>query len=248
MKTKKKPETIDNRWDILYRDYSEIYDRFAQTEFRDGNIIKSINKIIKLKNKIILDIGSGSGLSTIALAKYAKFAYGVEPEKSMRKVAIKKAEENGIINIKFLEGRAEKMPLKAKSVDAVVGINGVPVYHTKTSKFEELARKFIKEATRVVKRNGYIIAITVAPGWYGGELAPIIVGKNRVTESEEKTDKLMRKLGFKHKDVYALCKFGSLKEAIETYGFIFGRKAINYLKNHKKTSIRWKFRLHYICL
>jgi hypothetical protein len=26
---KRQPETIENRWDILYRDYPEIYDAFS---------------------------------------------------------------------------------------------------------------------------------------------------------------------------------------------------------------------------
>ena len=244
---KKKIVTIENRWDILYKEYPEIYERFAETQYKGKNVINSINRMFKLRNKVILDVGSGTGLSAIALAKYAKFVYGIEPEEAMRRIALKKAKEKGIKNVKFLDGSAEKIPLKAKSVDMVVGITSVPVYHPKISKMEELAEKFVKEATRVVNEGGHIVAVNVAPEWYGGELAPILLGKSRKSEdsTDEKVDMILRNLNFKYKDVFVFSRFNSLKEAVETYGFIFGKKAIDYLISHKKTSIRWKFRINY---
>jgi len=245
---KKKIETIENRWDILYRDYPEVYDRFASAEYKNGNITESINKMFRLKNKIVLDVDSGTGLSTIAIAKYAKFVYGVEPEGAIRKIAIEKAREKGAVNVRFLDGRAENMPLNAASVDMVTAITSVPVYHSRISERGELARKFLQESTRVVKKGGHIVVVTIPPKWYGGELAPVILGKSRKTEdnADEEADMILRRLGFAYKDLFLVSSYKSLKEAVETYGFIFGKKAIDYLVSHKKTSIKWKFRMNYM--
>jgi hypothetical protein len=38
---------------------------------------------------------------------------------------------------------------------------------------------------------------------------------------------------------------GSVEEAVATYGFIYGRTAIDYLIAHHKSAIRWKPRLYY---
>lgn len=244
---KKKPETIENRWDILYKDYPGVYDEFAKTE-KDGNDIKAINKISDLKGKVVVDIGSGTGLSTFQLAEYAKFVYGIEPENAMRKLAVRKAKEKNIKNVKFLKGRAEKIPLRANSVDGAVAITSIGSNHSDLSSIQKVVELVIKEVSRVVKKGGYFIILNIAPYWYGGELAPIILGKGRKTEEdiEGKIDKVLRtKFDFKYKDVYVLAKFGSLKKALETYGFIFGKKAIEYLKKHNKTTVKWKFRIHY---
>jgi len=236
---KKKVETIENRWDILYKDYPEAYDEFANVE-KLGSTIKSIHKMFNLKDKVILDVGSGTGLSTFDLAKYAKFVIGIEPEKAMRRIALTNAKRRKIKNVRFLKGMAEKIPLEDNSIDAAVAVTSCPYKKAKI-------KQFIKEAIRVVKKGGFIATVDVAPKWYGGELAPIILGEKRVTkeDTEGVVDKVLSDLYFKHKDVFIISKYGSLKKILATYGFIFGRKAIDYIKKHKKTSIKEKFRIHY---
>jgi len=237
----KKPETIDNRWDILYRDYAEVYDEFASFQYKP-TWIEFLTKTFNLKDKIIADIGSGSGKSTFELAKYAKFVIGIEPGDAMRNLAIKNLKKTKIKNIKFKKGWAKKMPLKNNSVDIVIGVTLVGL-HTPGN-----IRKFVKEASRVVKKDGYIITINIAPKWYGGDLAPVIIGKKRQSKGfdiEMIIDKNLSKLNFKHKDYYSIQDYKSIKNIVSTYGFIFGKKSIDYIKKHKKTKIKWKLRIHY---
>jgi ubiquinone/menaquinone biosynthesis C-methylase UbiE len=246
MVAKKRPETIEERWDILYSKYPEVYDELAASEYADGKIIKTIRKIVNLKNKTVVDIGSGTGLSTFEIAKYAKFVYGIEPENSMKKVAIKKAKKMNIKNIKFLKGQAEKIPLKKDSVDMATAFTSIPSNYSDFSNIPKMVKDVVKEVSRVVKKNGYFIIANLPPRWGGGELAPVLHGKTR--ESKDSVglilDKSLRK-EFKYKDIFVYSRFGSLKKALEVYGFIFGRKAINYLKKHNKTTIKWKFRIYY---
>jgi ubiquinone/menaquinone biosynthesis C-methylase UbiE len=239
-------DTIDNDWDALYRKYPDIYDKFAQTEYKDQKIIKSIDRMFELNDKVVLDVGSGTGLLTLNLAEYAKFVYGVEPEEAMRNVALKKAE--GIKNVKFLDGKAEKIPLRAKSVDIVTAINSIPVFHPEMSEMEKTTEKFVEEASRVAKESSYLVIVDVAPFWYGGELAPIILGKKRTTKEDVEGEAyriLVEKLKFRHKNISSVQRFDSMQDAVKTYGFIFGKKAIDYLISRNKRIIRWKFRMYY---
>ncbi|MBW2995770.1 class I SAM-dependent methyltransferase [Candidatus Woesearchaeota archaeon] len=235
---KKRPETIENRWDILYRDYPEVYDEFSSFKYKPA-WIEVIAKTFDLKGKVIADIGSGSGKSTFGLAKHAKFVIGIEPEDAMRNLAIKKAKKNKIKNIEFKKGWAKKIPLKKDSVDIVTGVTLVGL------ETPENLRKFVKEASRVVKKGGYIITVNIPPGWYGGNLVPVILGKKRASETELIVDKNFKKLNFKHKDFYSIQDYKSVNNIVRTYGFIFGKKAIEYIKKHKITKIKWKLRIFY---
>jgi ubiquinone/menaquinone biosynthesis C-methylase UbiE len=235
---KTKPETIENRWDILYRDYPEIYDEFASFPY-DPPMIEVIHAMFDLSGKEIVDIGSGSGLSTFPLAKYAKRVIGVEPEKAMRELAEKKALELGIRNTKFIEGRAEAIPLDGKSVDVVTAFTAT--LHPP----KRMVPLFVAEASRITKYGGLVLAIDIAPGWYGGELAEIIGDEDADTESWVKHGAFVDDAGFSYKDIDQSQDYGSLEKIIGTYGFIFGRKAIDHLRTHKKTTIKWRFRIFY---
>ena len=182
MEIKKKPETIEERWDILYQDYPEVYDELSASQYKDGNIIRAIREIVDLNNKIVVDIGSGTGLSTFEIAKYAKFVYGIEPEKSMKKLAIRKARKMNIKNVKFLDGQAEKIPLKKDSVDMATAFTSIPSNYSDFSNIPKMIRDVMKEVSRVVTKNGYFIIANLAPFWSGGELAPILHGKSRLSE------------------------------------------------------------------
>jgi hypothetical protein len=49
---------------------------------------------------------------------------------------------------------------------------------------------------------------------------------------------------FTYQDFFSVQEYGSLEHIVNTYGFIFGRRVIDYLRAEMKTSIRWKFRIY----
>jgi ubiquinone/menaquinone biosynthesis C-methylase UbiE len=233
---KTKLETIENRWDILYRDYPEVYDEFASMPY-DPPLVDVIHDMFNLNGKEIVDVGSGSGISTFDLAKHAMTIIGVEPEKSMRDLAEKRALELGISNVRFIEGRAEAIPLDESSVDMVTAFTAT-MYPP-----EEIVPQFVAEASRVVKPRGLVLAVDVAPGGYGGELADIIKDKDADIEAWVKHRAFVDDAGFSYTDVEQIQEYGSLEKITSTYGFIFGRRAIDYLRARHKTSIKWHFRM-----
>ncbi len=241
MKAKIKPETIENRWDILYRDYPEVYDKFASVPGKSKGK-DQIFRIFNLNNKVIADIGSGSGLSTFSLSKLAKRVIGVEPEDAMMKIAVKNTKKKKIKNVEFKKGTAQKIPLKDNSVDVVIAVTCASFYNARN------IERFVKEAKRILVNGGYIISVDVAPGWYGGELAPVILGRSRRqkgSDCEIARNEAFTALGFKHRDYYSVKNFGSMNNMVSTYGFIFGSKAIKYIKRHKKSKLKEKIRVYY---
>jgi ubiquinone/menaquinone biosynthesis C-methylase UbiE len=231
-----RPESIENRWDILYRDYPEVYDEFASTPYNPP-LIDVIHDKFDLDGRTIADIGSGSGIPTFELARFASSVTGVEPEESMRDLAEKKAEELGITNVRFVEGRAEAIPFDDNSVEMVTA------FFASLYPPGEIAPRLIAEASRVVKPQGLVLVVDVAPGWYGGELASIIKDNEADTVARALHRIFVEDGGFSYVDVEQVQEFGSLEKIVSTYGFIFGREAIDHLRTHRKTSVKWHMRM-----
>jgi ubiquinone/menaquinone biosynthesis C-methylase UbiE len=233
-------DTVENRWDILYRDYPEVYDEFVSIG-DDSSINDFIFRTFDFANKKVVDVGSGTGKSTFALAKHAGRVIGIEPEESMRRVASQLAIQLGLTNIEFVAGTGESIPLADKSVDMVTAF-------TLAIHPPDRFRYFAQEAARIVRKGGSIISVGVTPFWYGGDLAEVILGPSRVTETDTEgvVDRiLVQEFGFEYEDVDSIQQYGSLDKILRTYGFIFGSKAIDYLRKHNKTTIHWRNRIHF---
>jgi ubiquinone/menaquinone biosynthesis C-methylase UbiE len=232
-----RPKTLENRWDILYRDYPEVYDEFASIEQQGKRWIDLARQIVSFKGKTVADIGSGSGKSTFELAEYTNSVIGIEPEDAMRELAEKNRVKSEYQNVIFKKGWAANIPLEDKSVDMTVSATGFVFFDA------ESARKFMSEVERITKPGGHILLVGIAPKWVlGGELTPLLLGKQK---KDDMFDLLMSKFGFAHKDYYSISDFGSVDRAINIFGFIFGLKVINYLQKYQKSTIKWKMRIYY---
>jgi ubiquinone/menaquinone biosynthesis C-methylase UbiE len=226
--------SIENRWDILYRDFPEIYDEFAEVP-KDPSLLQILMQRFDFHHKVVADIGSGTGLSSFAFALVARKLIGVEIEEKMRAVADRDKIRQGFTNVEFMQGDARDIPLRDDFVDIVTGIT-LPIYPV------DGYRDFVREATRVVSNGGLIAMINITPGWYGGELATIINDED--TTDARQNEILVDELDFQYEDFDTNQEYGSLDKIIRTYGFIFGRNAIEYLKANQKTNIQWRFRIH----
>ena len=224
---KEYPMTIDNDWDTLYRDFPEIYDAFTSFRYRPG-VLEALRERFDLAGKTILDVGAGGGQSALPLAEYAAQVIGVEPEEAMRALGERLARESGRRNVSFLAGSAGAIPLAGSSVDIVMAI---------TAPLE------VEEALRVVRRPGLLLQVDVAPGHYGGELAPII--GHPTPELEVASRHLTEQCAFCALDFESVQDYGSTENILRTYGFIFGPQAIAHLRETGQTTIRWTFRIHY---
>ncbi|MBX9668514.1 MAG: class I SAM-dependent methyltransferase [Candidatus Obscuribacterales bacterium] len=229
-------DTIENRWDILYRDYPEVYDEFASVPY-SPEIMDFIIEHFELAHKVVLDIGCGTGKSAFALAEHAEKVVGIEPESAMLNLARQFAQDKKIVNVEFKEGSAERLPVPDKSVDAISGITTVFCPADKS------LPPFIAEALRVVRPGGKIILVNIAPGWYAGDLHDVV---NDSAPNDRLTDEILQDYGFEYRDFDAIQDYGSVEKMVRTYGFIFGRATIDYIKHNQKTRVLWRSRIRYL--
>lgn len=231
--TMSRPESIENRWDILYHDYPEVYEAFSSTPYYP-TIYEQLAGIIDLRGKLIADVGAGTGSSSLALAQFAQQVIGIEREPAMLRQAREKVLGTSVPPVTFLSGDALALPLTDNSVDLVTGIT-LAVYPPK------LYCDFIREGLRVAK--GPVVYIGISPGWYGGDLHDVI---DDVEKVDDEVDRIfIKEFQFAYQDIFSNQEYGTVEHIVNTYGFIFGKKAIEYLKKEKKTTIQWKFRVYW---
>lgn len=103
--------------------------------------------IVDFSDKIVLDIGSGTGRLAFAAAKKAKKVYASEPGDCMREFMRDKIKKEKISNVVVLNGTIETIPFEDNTFDiAMCGyVLGVDI------------KKEVANLERVTKDGGYII-------------------------------------------------------------------------------------------
>ncbi len=210
-----------------------MYEAFANTPY-NSPVFEQLPGIIDLSGKCIADVGAGTGKSSLMLAQFARQVIGIEREPAMLQLAREKARSAGAERVTYLSGDALALPLADDSVDLVTGIT-LALYPP------EQYRDFIREGLRVAK--GLVVYLGIPPGWYGGDLYEVIEDADK---ADDRVDRIfIEEFHFAYQDVFSDQEYGTVEHIVSTYGFIFGKKAIEYLKREKKTTIRWKFRVYW---
>jgi len=100
---------------------------------------------------VVLDLGSGGGIDVILSAKRVGVggtAYGLDMTDEMLALARKNARAAGVMNVHFLKGVIEEIPLPAESVDVVISNCVINLSVDKAAVLTEMAR--------VLKRGGRV--------------------------------------------------------------------------------------------
>lgn len=235
------PGTIENDWHRFYLEYPDIYDRFAITT---PLIVAAMHDMVDCTGKIVIDAGSGTGQSTFALAQHAQFLYGVEPSAPMRSFAEQKQRALGATNVAFIDAAAPDLLLGDQSADVLVSVYAFTWHFPFLGDDgRELGKRFLFEAKRVLRSGSYVIASDNAPGWYGGEVVARL--QPELDEGGRARDAYMQELGFAFQDIEIEADYGSVAEAVETYGFVYGHQVIADLVVHNTQAIRWRPRLYF---
>ncbi|MQG87843.1 MAG: class I SAM-dependent methyltransferase [SAR202 cluster bacterium] len=138
---------------------------------------QSMIALVPIHNdNIVADIGSGPGWLSIPLAKYvyAGKCYAIDVQKDMLKHVKNQAEEAKLKNIETLVSKENSIPLEDNSIDGVA-LSDV---------LNEASRPktLIKEATRLLKKSGWISIVDWLPAEGKSEVGP--AASRRVDQQE----------------------------------------------------------------
>ncbi len=124
--------------------------------FRDKLIYPKLsNWILKIKPKLIIEIGSGQGICSSKVNLADTRYIGIEPSK----VLVNRANElYKRDNVNFLIGNTYDIPIESKSIDGVFSV--MVWFHL------ENLNKAASEISRVLKKDGSFFIITSNPSSY----------------------------------------------------------------------------------
>lgn len=113
---------------------------------RDWNEERLLS-MIDFRDKVVLDIGSGTGRLAFTAAKLAKWVYASEPVDRLREYMREKIQRLQIKNMFVVDGTVEMIPFANDTFDIVMSA------HVLGDEYD----KEYNEMKRVVKSGGYII-------------------------------------------------------------------------------------------
>jgi ubiquinone/menaquinone biosynthesis C-methylase UbiE len=108
---------------------------------------ETLLSMVEFLNKIVLDIGSGTGRLAFSVANIAKEVYAIDPVDRLREFLRKKRDIFGIKNLRISDGTIEEIPYPDNTFDIIMS------GHVMGDDFD----KEMEEMVRVVKNGGYIL-------------------------------------------------------------------------------------------
>jgi SAM-dependent methyltransferase len=116
--------------------------------------LDEITSITSLNEKVVIDVGAGTGNIAFTVVEQSGVVFAVEPVTSLREFMRNKAKRNGIANLFVMDGLSHEIPLPRDSVDVLITSNVIGLGDLD----EELV-----EIERVVKSEGYAIHLIRHP-------------------------------------------------------------------------------------
>jgi SAM-dependent methyltransferase len=124
--------------------YPEVMDKVNYIRNWDPH---NLYNLVDLTDKIVLDVGAGTGRLAFAAASKAKRVYASEPCDILREYIRDKIRINGITNMKVLDGVLMDLPFEDDTFDVVMSGHVVGDCYDKE----------IAELTRITKHGGWIV-------------------------------------------------------------------------------------------
>lgn len=222
----------------IYKTEGDKYEALIAREDYQGNIMKSLREITPLEDRIVLDLGAGTGRLACMLAPHVPRIRAIDISEEMLRVCREKFTASRLTNWQVDVADHRQLPVDDASADLAVSswsVAYLAVWNPETAKAE--LEKWLGEMKRVLRPNSYIV---------------LFESLGTGNESPIKLDHLkdyypwLDEAGFQNKWIRTDYKFESLAEAEELSRFFFGDELGDKVKKNnwvilpECTGVWWK--------
>lgn len=235
------PKEVLRHLNKIYAKNAGSYEKLSLCEDCNNDIIRTITKDIDFNDKVILDLGAGTGRFAVPLAKKAGFIYALDNCRPMLTVFRRKLREKRIKNVRLLEAGYQKIPLPKESVDIVLSIWSFPAH-------SDNWERDLKEIKRVLREDGRIILVD---NHFSGEYYRI---KRKVNESKlfSSIDKFLKEehewlksRGFRNKVISTTLNFKTKRNIEKACRPFFGAEVAFFLLSRGKLKVEHNLSVFY---
>jgi ubiquinone/menaquinone biosynthesis C-methylase UbiE len=198
----------------IYKTEADKYEALIAREDYQGNILKSLRKITPLENRIVYDLGTGTGRLAFMVSPHVSMVRAFDISEEMLRVCRDKFTTSGLANWQVVVADHRQLPVDNYSADLVLSgwsVAYLAEWNPETVRSE--LEKWLGEMKRVLRPNSHIVLFESLGT--GNEL-PI-----RLTHLKDYYPWL-DEAGFQNKWVRTDFKFDSLEEAEFLSRFFFG--------------------------
>lgn len=157
-----------NYFNSIAKEWNRIRVEYFKDELRE----RAINSV-DINNKVIADLGAGTGFISLEIAKKANIVFSVDSSKNMLGELYRAAKDSNLNNIYPINSEVEDLPLFDDSIDLI--FMNMALHHV------ENPDKAIKEIYRILKPGGKVIITDVLEHngqWAREEMFDVWLGFN----------------------------------------------------------------------
>jgi ubiquinone/menaquinone biosynthesis C-methylase UbiE len=209
----------------IYKTEGDKYEALIAREDYQGNILESLREITPLENRVVYDLGAGTGRLICLLAPLVKYVRAFDISEEMLRVCRQKLTASGLTNWQVDVADHRQLPVVDQSADFVVSgwsVAYLAVWNPETWRAE--LEKWMDEMERILKPGGQIVLFESLGT--GNEL-PIKL------EHLKDYYPWLDEAGFQHKWVRTDYGFDSLDEAESLSRFFFGDELGDKVRENK---------------
>jgi ubiquinone/menaquinone biosynthesis C-methylase UbiE len=222
----------------IYKTEGNKYEALIAREDYQGNIMRALREITSLENRVVYDLGAGTGRLACLLAPHVKQVRAFDISEEMLRVCREKFIASRLVNWQVDVADHRQLPVDDFSADLVVSgwsLSYLAVWNP-ASWWSEL-EKWLNEMKRVLRPDSYIVLFE-----------SLGTGNESPIKLEHLKDYYpwLDEVGFQHKWIRTDYKFESPNEAEYLSRFFFGDELGNKVKDNKWailpecTGVWWK--------
>lgn len=198
----------------IYKTEGDKYEALIAREDHQGNILKSLREIMPLENRLVLDLGAGTGRLACMLAPHVSRVCAFDVSEEMLRVCKQKLTASGLSSWQVELADHRKLPVEDASADLAVSgwsVSYLAVWYPNT--WREEMESWLGEMKRVLRPGSFIVLFE-----------SLGTGNESPIKLEHLKDfyPWLDEAGFQNKWIRTDYKFESLAEAEELSRFFFG--------------------------